>query len=262
MIEILIAAVLLLQADPCAATTGPIVVPADTNLVLQFTQAGGESVVGADVAIDGGSVQTHAADIVGPCANGRTAWRVSLPFGVSVGSHTAVITSWNYKIPGDTSSTKQPNTGGPVTVAFSAVFQPPPPPAQTVSVSPVQAAPNQSLMITWSCARECGAKDWVGIFPKGTTAPGSDLWWPNVYTNGAASGSYSTAKAPPVVGAYEVRYCKNDGYTCTAGAGFTVAGVPPPPTTKLNCTYALTFTVTTQNNVSTVSAPVITGSCK
>jgi hypothetical protein len=35
-----------------------------------------------------------------------------------------------------------------------------------------------------------------------------------------------------------------------------------PGGTKLDCTYALTFTVTTQNNVATVSAPVITGSCK
>ena len=37
---------------------------------------------------------------------------------------------------------------------------------------------------------------------------------------------------------------------------------PPPPVTKLECTYALTFTVTTENNVATVSVPVISGGCK
>ena len=156
------------------------------------------------------------------------------------------------------------------------------------------------------------------MFPKGATGNGGDIQWPGTYTNAAASGSYSSFRAPNAVGAYEIRYCKNDGYTCTAVAPFTVTAStlpvdcvvsawgpwsawvpisatqeqrtrsrtvvtpaanggapcpaltetetrviqPLPPVNKLECAYALTFTVTTQNNVSTVSQPVITGSCK
>lgn len=196
-------------------------------------------------------------------------------------------------------------------------------PAQTVTVTPTAAVQGQALAVQWTCSSGCGAKDWLGMFPKGVTGNGGDIQWPGSYTNGAASGSYSTFKAPNAVGAYEIRYCRHttvspNGYDCAVAAPFTVSastvpvdcvvsvwgewsawgpisatqeqrtrtrtvvtpaangGKPcppltetetrliqtPPPVTKVECTYALTFTVTTQNNVATVSTPVLTGGCK
>jgi hypothetical protein len=265
MIDLIIATALMLQApNPCDTIAGSQSVLAGAPVRIQACHPLNDVVAGFDATFDADPLiwTQPATDLGVSSVTGKRAWQASFQRSLAIGPHTVKLKAWNWKSDESGTLTTEKQHSPEVTVAFSAVAElPPPQAAQTVTVTPTAATGGQALAISWTCSSGCTAKDWVGIFPKGATGPGTDIWWPNVYTNGAASGSYSTAKAPLVAGAYEVRYCKNDGYTCTAVAPFTVAA-STAPITKLACSYVLTFAVTTQNNISSVSQPVITGSCK
>jgi hypothetical protein len=66
------------------------------------------------------------------------------------------------------------------------------------------------------------------MFPPGTANdPGGELWWPGIYTDGKASGSYTVAANRCTPGNCLIRYCLSDGYYCPAAAPLTVTAAGP-----------------------------------
>jgi hypothetical protein len=111
----------------------------------------------------------------------------------------------------------------PSTVSFTVD----PPPPYTLTVAPNTTTSAATVTITFNCVRDCGLRDWIGMFPLGQNEAGADLWWPNVYTDGKASGSYTAPASACTPGKCSVHYCTNDSYVCPVGAPLTVTAAGP-----------------------------------
>jgi hypothetical protein len=95
--------------------------------------------------------------------------------------------------------------------------------AYFLTATPSTIAPNDSLTVCWRAPNGRSAKDWVGLYPSGSSS-GSFLWWQ--YTQGAVSGCF-TLNVPTQAGQYEARYCLDDGYEERARSNVVTVSTTP-----------------------------------
>ena len=108
----------------------------------------------------------------------------------------------------------------------------------TLSLTPAEVAPGQTLTVAWTAPANRHVKDWVGLYLVGQPSQnadgsGNEKWW--TYTGGERTGS-ATLPAP-VPGTYEARYFLEDSYQSSASsAPATVTTTAPvPPSTPTSC---------------------------
>jgi len=128
-------------------------------------------------------------------------------------------------------------TSNKVTVGTAAAY--------SLSASPASVSVGANITVSWTAGSDRTATDWIGLFKVGT-ADTSYIWWQ--YTNATASGSFNVT-APAVVGEYEFRYFKQNGYlklatsnTITVGSTSSFTVTASPSTVAIGATITVGWT--------------------